>query len=230
MADNVPEVIYEALDDLDSEVLERSGSIFYSGRGAFSKPSPLYMLGLNPGGDPVRQATETVEAHRGHFRSGNPSWSAYADESWEGAAPGTWGMQPRVLHMLAALGLDPQGVPASNVVFARSGNEAALRSEKDRLLTACWPVHEAVLGSLGIKIVLCFGKTAGRWVRKRLAANDQIDQYSETNNRGWVSEAHQSVYGQVVITTTHPSRADWSNPSADPTPLIRRVLSYASRG
>jgi len=27
-------------------------------------------------------------------------WSEYADESWCGAMPGKWGMQPRMLHML----------------------------------------------------------------------------------------------------------------------------------
>ena len=36
------------------------------------------------------------------------------------------GMQPRVLHMLASLGLDARAVPASNVVFVRSSTEAKL--------------------------------------------------------------------------------------------------------
>ena len=43
-------------------VLAESGAAFYSGRAAFSAPSPLYILGLNPGGSPLLQANDTVTA------------------------------------------------------------------------------------------------------------------------------------------------------------------------
>jgi uracil-DNA glycosylase len=84
--------------------------------------------------------------------------------------PGKWGMQPRMLHMLASLGLDPRAVPASNVVFVRSSTEAMLQGEKESLLRACWPVHQAVIDALGVRVVLCFGGIAGRWVREELGA------------------------------------------------------------
>lgn len=35
-----------------AELWFRSGAVFYSGRAAFSRPSPIYLLGINPGGDP----------------------------------------------------------------------------------------------------------------------------------------------------------------------------------
>jgi hypothetical protein len=164
---NVSPQISTALDGIGADIRSRSGSIFYSGRSAFSHPTPLYVLGLNPGGNPERQATETVDAHLKQFYIQDPDWSAYADERWEGRAPGTCGMQPRVLHMFTQLGLDPQRVPASNVVFIRSRNEAALRAEKQHLLEVCWPVHAAVITSLDVSTIVCFGGTAGIWVRIR---------------------------------------------------------------
>ena len=65
-----------ALDRLDQSILRRSGSVFYTGRSALSSPSRLYLLGLNPGGDPTSQALETVEADIGQFRAQPPRWSA----------------------------------------------------------------------------------------------------------------------------------------------------------
>jgi hypothetical protein len=221
---NLPPAIIEALDALPVTLTSRSGSVFYSGSTAFTAPSSLYVLGLNPGGSPVAQAGETLRAHLDVFREREAPWSAYADEAWAGRPAGTWGMQPRVLHLFAALGLDPRMVPSSNVVFVRSATEADLEREKGTLLAQCWPVHQAAIEALQVRVLLCFGGTAGRWARERLGATVQVDEYRETNRRGWVSTAHQVPDGRTVITTTHPSRADWRNPEADPSPLVRRVL------
>lgn len=139
----------------------------------------MYILGLNPGGNPEAQVGETVARSLACFRSGLPDWPAYSDESWNNAMPGTWGMQPRVLHMLDRLGLEPRQVPASNVVFARSATEAALEAEKAAMLRVCWPVHRAVIEALEVRIVACFGGTADQWVREALGANLRIDAYRE---------------------------------------------------
>ena len=48
---------------IPKSVMSKSGTAFYSGRAAFSTSSKLYILGLNPGGSPDSQATETVEWH-----------------------------------------------------------------------------------------------------------------------------------------------------------------------
>jgi len=133
-------------------------------------------------------------------------------------------MQPRVLHLLRGLDLNPQKVPASNVVFVRSSNELALAAEKASLLASCWPVHQAVIDALDVRAVICFGGTTGRWVRERLGANDKFDQFVETNARGWTSEAHRCPDGRVAVTVTHPGRADWRNPAADPTALVKRSI------
>lgn len=88
------------IDDLTALIPEslrsRSGAVFYSGRTAFSAPSRLYILGLNPGGRPQAQANDTVEMHTAKVLNGNQDWSEYQDESWwKGHNPGTSGMQVR---------------------------------------------------------------------------------------------------------------------------------------
>lgn len=146
------------------------------------------------------------------------------DRSWRGAQPGTYGIQPRVRHLFDHLGLDLREVPASNVVFVRTNDEASLAAEKQSLLAKCWPVHRMVIETLGIKTVICLGGTAGRWVRSMLDANEFAGKFVELNSRRWASEAHVNAKGTCVLTLTHPGRADWRNPAADPTPLVRELL------
>lgn len=214
-----------ALSALPRDILDRSGSVFYSGRGAFAATRPLYLVGLNPGGDPVAQAGNTVAKHIEEFARRTRPWSAYLDDSWEGASPGSWGMQPRVLHMLARLGVDPRLTPAANLLFVRSRSEADLKAEKPTLIRACWPVHRAVLSVVRPKVIVCFGGTTGKWMREQLGASEQIDHFIETNDRGWRSCTHRATDGVQVVTTTHPARVDWRNPVADPTPLVQRALA-----
>ena len=225
----VAQAIEAALSAIPADMLRRSGSVFYTGRSAFDGPSDLYVLGLNPGGSPVSQAEETIERDLAEWRdAAHERWSAYLDESWAGRPEGTYGMQPRLAHMIRQLGRDLRSTPAANVVFVRSPTEAALEGEKAALLRACWPVHEAVLGSLGVRVVLALGTTAGRWAREALGAREPVGSFREGNARGWTSEAHRAPDGRAVVTVTHPGRADWRNPLADPTPLVRQVLEAAT--
>jgi hypothetical protein len=207
-----------------NQILHRSGSVFYSGRSAFQQPSRLYVLGLNPGGSPTEQWEETVERDLSDWLTLPEHWSAYKDESWRGRPPGTCGMQPRVLHMFSKLGLDAREVPASNVIFTRSSTEATLEGTKGELLPACWRVHQRVIDELGVDVLLCFGGTAGRWVREMVRADRLVDQFAEANARGWRSTVHQGASGKKVVTVTHPGRADWRKPDADPSELVIRAL------
>jgi hypothetical protein len=224
MTSSIHPKIQNALANLPQEVRSRSGAVFYSGQTAFSEDRSLYILGLNPGGSPKRQAAETVERDLAAWAGMTSRSSRYLDEAWEGKAPGTHGMQPRMRHMFDQLGLDLRETPASNLVFVRSASEAALAVEKERLIRMCWPVHQAVIDSLNIRTILCLGGTAGRWVREVVGATQLSDSFRETNARGWTSQTHAASDGRRVITVTHPGRVDWRNPAADPTPLVRRTL------
>ena len=224
MTDAQPASIFSAVEQLSPSIMRRSGSLFYSGPSAFQGRRPLYVLGLNPGGSPVAQAAETVERDLADWRALTAPWSAYLDESWQGKPAGTHGMQPRMRHMFDRLSLDLREIPASNVVFVRSANEATLAREKAALLSQCWPVHATVIRDLGIRTILCLGTTAGRRTREAIGAHEPINRFQESNDRGWTSEAHIAADGRAVVTVTHPGRADWRNPAADPTPMVKAVL------
>jgi hypothetical protein len=216
-------------DKIDAELKCESGRIFYSGRAAFSSPADLYLLGYNPGGDPSdpAHAQETVGSHTHAVLTQLPDrWSAYKNESWENNRPGAHGMQPRVLHLLRRLGRDPHETPASNLIFVRSHREETLSGGK-KLADRCWPFHEAVIAGLSPKVIVCFGKKAGEHVGRRLKAERWIKGFTETNDRHWRSDAYRADGGPIVITVTHPSIVDWTNPEADPTPLIEEMLAKA---
>ena len=134
-----------------------SGHLLYTGRDAWTDPSPLYLMGVNPGGDPdVIRETVTSSTER-ILRREAANWSAYRDDRWthpsgDTRPPGTAPMQQNVLHMLSTLGLDPGTVPASNLVFVRSRAEGDIPRQQMRALAeACWPFHRGVIDRLGIR-------------------------------------------------------------------------------
>ncbi|WP_290649007.1 hypothetical protein [Aquisalimonas sp.] len=210
-------------------VFSESGSVFYSGRAAFASPNPLYILGFNPGGSPDSQADETVEWHTRNVLEKVPSeWSEYRDESWRGMPPGLCGLQPRVLHLLRAIGINPGLVPSSNMVFVRSTRESTFGRDISALAEQAWPFHKFVISQLGTKVILCFGKTAGNWVARRVGATRQVAEFVEKNDRRWRSVTLANNQGIFVIVASHPSVADWTAPETDPTPLVRQALDSIS--
>ena len=222
--------IASALANLPSALLRRSGKIFYTGAQAFHGHCPLYLLGINPGGDPELEQAETVGLDV-LGRADRPElWSAFVHETDWGNKNGQAPLQRRVLHLLDGLQLDPLLTPASNAVFVRSRAEADLKREMPDLLATCWPVHQAVISSLGVRVVACFGKTAGWWVRQQLGANELLETFTETHSkRSWTSQLHRANDGRIVATLTHPGRADWTCRHSDPTILVRHGLDLALR-
>lgn len=201
------------------------GGVFYSSPAAFSTPSKLYLLGLNPGGSPGVNGEATIGNNLAAWRAREPGWCEYTSERWERAEPGEYGIQLPIRALFKRLGLHLADVPASNVVFVRSNNEEKL-DRKAELLPRCWPVHETVIRDLGVTTVLCLGKTAGRWVRSMLGADRFLDDFKESYpNRHYRSEAHVSSDGIAVLTVAHPCRSDWRSIHADPSPLVLRVLA-----
>lgn len=46
----------------------------------------------------------------------------------------------------------------------------------------------------------------------------------KTDNRNWKSRVFKNKKGQIVISATHPSIADWTNPNTDPSHLVKKYL------
>ncbi len=203
-----------------------SGKVFYSGRKAFEEFSPVYILGINPGGRPSKIVDETVGKHTDKVLSRKKrDWSAYRDEKWAPKGPGSNPMQKRVRNLCCKIGVDIGEVPASNVIFNWSRTISKLRqSDVNCMVEVCWPFHQRVIDTLGVRIVVCLGKDAGRFVREKLSAHRQIDKFVENNRRRWRGHTHKSLDGFKVVTLTHPSRADWTKSISDPTGLVVRAM------
>jgi hypothetical protein len=208
---------------IDPTLLDQSGRVFYSGRSAFTDKTDLYVLGFNPGGDPESDAETTIGHHTNFVLHEAPSlWSAYSDECWKGRPAGTHGLQPRVLHLFKRLGRDLQRTPSSNLIFVRSARAAGLSD--DSLEDVCWPFHSEVIKKLCPRAIICLGKKTGDQVRRRLGASSFLASFVERNDRKWPSTAHQTSSGLVVLSLTHPSIADWTAPSTDPSPFVLNIL------
>ena len=204
----------------------KSGAVFYSGKRAFKGQADLYILGINPGGDPRVQIDETVESHTRQVLNDKPvNWSEYRDESWSGYPPGTANLQPALLHFFRRLRLDPGVVPASNLVFLRSQSKRRLGSEKDfcRLAEICWPFHNAVLKKLKVRVIVCF-RGADKFVRQKVDAYKLVDKNAKSFNRMERSYSYMNSAGLIVVVVPHPSPSynDWTDPEVDPSCLVQR--------
>ena len=207
-------------------LLDESGSVFYSGRNAFSKPNNLYILGLNPGGEPNDRKDDSIRLDTEEILRGRPdNWSEYRDGEWENKPPGKHGMQPRILHLLRKLNLDPGTVPASNIAFLRSSQEKSFKGDIYAIAEECWPLHQAVISELGVTVILCFGRTAGAWVRYKVGADKKISEFVEKNKRKWRSKIYTNSNDILVADFTHPSRANWVAPDTDPSELMLDIVS-----
>lgn len=206
-------------------MLDMSGSVFFSGRRAFNNPSDLYILGLNPAGDPSGPHTirKNVKAVLHEYPE---DWSAWRDERWVGRRPGRNFRQRRVLYLMNQVERDPGDVPCSEVIFLRSTDPYKI--DMDSLAPVCWPFHEAIIKTLGVRVIVCLGVRAGRIVRRRVNAHQKVDEFVEKNRRRWKSRTHESADGLAVVTLAHPSQVDWTAGASDPTGLVQRSLSRQS--
>lgn len=170
------------MDEVDAKALvlkclgaERAaapGAVLYSGLDTV-RPGPVYVMGLNPGGDPKVTTRSIADCwpRRGRF-------SEYVHSCWvcEGPdvkcdhvdASGTVKAQHLVKHqrnvlaVMAALGRTPVDVLATNAVFARSKRVASLRDDTGADLEswwkACWPMHQALLGIVRPRVIVSLGR------------------------------------------------------------------------
>lgn len=214
----------ELLDMVPAELHDLSGDVFLSGRSSFSQPSDIYVLGFNPGGVPAELAECTIASEIEAARTDRHHWSAYVDQRWHNLPEGTQHFQKRLRHLIETrCGLNAQVVPSTNLIFVRSSTIATLPGSEDDYLRACWPIHEKAIAALGVKVVICLGADAARWVRNQFDAHKLIDFYVPTVGTKSRSETYLGRDGIQVVRLIHPGRFNWTNPGSDPTELVVRA-------
>jgi uracil-DNA glycosylase family 4 len=216
-------VIDQLINCIPEELKNKSGEVFYSGANAFSGKKQLYILGINPGGSPEIKIKDTV-IERAKYVLEKFRWSEYIEGQWGNYAPGKHPFQQRVQHLLKKLNLQPEEVPASNLVFVRSPREKDIDKEKYKEYTElCWKFHETVIDFLEIEVILCLGNTPGKFVRNKLCTrNRPIDTWAEQNNRRWKTKVYKNGKQQKVIVVPHPSISNWLSEDCDPSHIISK--------
>ena len=203
-----------------------SGKVFYSGRKAFESPSDIYILGINPGGDPSDPDEISVGVHTTKVLDCRPcDWSEYRDEPWKkDSEPGSTPFQRRLQYLSNKISIGLGEIPASNLIFKRSTVFSKLQGDARHLAKACWPFHKKVIDTLGVKIVVCLGKPASDFVREKLNAHQLIEEFDRVNRFHPRSVTHKNLDCIQVVRLSHPSRADWTKSETDPTGLVVRAL------
>ena len=217
MIERYEELIPDGLKDC-------SGSVFYSGRNAFTGTKDIYLLGLNPGGDPNAQEADSIRDHTRYvLERASDHWSAYSCESWRNRTPGNGGIQPRVIHLMRQLRLDHCDMPASNVVFVRTKDEKSLPRSRE-LADMCWPVHRAVIANAQPRLIVCMGRRAQQILRDKTQAITPLPHLSKSCRNSFLVEVFENARGCRLAVLKHPSRCDWRNPDSDPSETVRCAL------
>ena len=207
-------LIEELVQCIPEELKGASGKAFHSGRLAFSGQRDLYVLGLNPGGDP-RDLSETVETHsQWVLRDAPANWSALLDQGW-GRPPGQAPLQRTLVSLLERLGLEPREVPFSDAVFCRSRQARHIPdNETQRLMRQCWRFHRAVIQRLRVRVVLCLYKEASEFVRGELRASrhpsHRVFESSASGRKYW-RESYPAPGGLSIIQITRPTGIPWED-------------------
>lgn len=228
-------MIEELVKTIPQSMLKLPGGALHTGRQAFDSPAEIYILGYHPGGNPA-ESTETVGEQIHRVINQKPdAWSAYLDASWDGKPRGSQRMQKRVAHLCEGLGLDLRAIPSSHLIFPcwDAGSEPGAAVER-QWAEECWPFHQAVIDRLGIRIVVCLGSAARNWALKKEREKtgvepELVDKFVADTKSAWPSYVWQAG-NRYIVSLTHPIRANWINPSADPTQLVRWALAKVRGG
>jgi hypothetical protein len=139
----------------DAQLDGLQGKVLYSSIHTLKK-GPVYLLGLNPGGDTAKEPITLAE----HVAESPSNWNEYLDAMWAprgtfcsaGSAP----MQQGARWLVEQLGLQIREVCASNLLFARSIRQGQLANEKE-LTDRCWPIHDWIIKLVQPRLILSIG-------------------------------------------------------------------------
>lgn len=184
------ESVIAAGQQLPRSILDQSGEILYSGSQTLRR-GPIYLLGLNPGGNPnehkatVRDRLRDLPSQRRNKYLVN----------WGGRKPGAHPLQRGVQWLAAELGVRLEDVCASNLIFARSPDERT--SGFPDSARHCWPVHRTILAVVKPTLIIAFGKSPYRFLRDQFGPSSEADPFP-AGHANWTCRAFRSGEVQVV--------------------------------
>lgn len=177
-----------------------SGSILYSGYETLLRPSPIYLMAINPGGDPTQITTSIADHTRNMVLNQPGNYSAYINESWKGRPLGEEHVQRRTRRLLNGLGLDPRNVPATNLVFQRTPGAGDIPPER---FAECWPFHRAMIEKVGARVIVCLGAPVAEHAKKVSGATWLVEDNHQPE-RTWIYRMHD---GRAIVRGVHPVRS-----------------------
>ena len=134
--------------------LEAGGSVLFNGWSTL-REGPLYLMGLDPGGDPEQGDYMTIGQQLDNMGC---HYSTYETEEWEWRghllAPGQHPHQKRVRAICAVCKLKAHDVFAANAIFKRSRDTKGVDWT---MWPACWLVHQWFLSIVQPRLVICLG-------------------------------------------------------------------------
>ncbi|SHG85386.1 hypothetical protein SAMN04488068_1667 [Hydrocarboniphaga daqingensis] len=141
-----------------ASLMSINGAILYSSHKTL-KLGPIYLLGLNPGGNPNDHPTSTIANAIDELATREKN--SYVEERWQyrcanrnkAASP----LQKRIIYLLAGLGCDPKEVCASNLIFVRSVDASGCGYPS--YADICWPVHEKIIEMVKPKLIIAYGNS-----------------------------------------------------------------------
>lgn len=218
---------------IPDSLLRQPGRAFNSGRLAFSSPAGIYVLLLNlayAGDDP--QPTVSQQAREVAKRKPK-DWCAFLDDQWDNRPPGKHFLQRNLLRLYARLGVSPRKAPSSQLVFLATKTPADLKKRPDfqDMLEECWQFHAAVIQTLQPRAIVCVGKDAADFARRKLNANALAAEHcADVGKRPRTSQSHKNAQGITVISLPHPAAPgfgpDWTYEEIH---LVERVLKRPVR-
>jgi hypothetical protein len=201
----------------DAQMHDWCGKVLYSGVNTLKKGN-IYMLGYNPGGDPVKEPMTLAQ----HVEQSPLDWNEYIDAMWMPRGrlcqAGQALLQRRVRWLLEQLGQQPREVCASNLIFRRSKDRKQLGSsyEQQKMADQCWPIHKWIMEQVQPHIVLCIDSDAFKYICRREQLND-IEQFA-AGHGNWQCNATKLKDGTQLISVPnlslyaidyHPEVVSW---------------------
>lgn len=225
-SEDIAEIIRSTLSE---DLRNKPGAVLSSGANTLIK-ARVYVMGLNPGGDPSKITDPIV-----HLIAPANGTSAYTHDCWQpkctepqpcshldpsGATRPEYLVrhQRNMIALAAALDATPETLFSANAVFARSTRKATLYDQTGLSLEDwwdhCWPVHQQFLAIVRPRLIvtLGYGETSSAFglLRGKCGYPTAAPLVDEGRRSGWWFAADLRLLDGTVLQTVvagapHPS-------------------------